>query len=176
MLVISQSLAQPRFSYDQAGNRVQRSSPPDLVLNLVLLQANFGANAAQNFVVNIFEVVGTATSSGTVELVVTAPVGYTLSFNNSITTINVFALGNQTVNNPNWTATNIVANRQITVKMNAGQYIAAGGSSALGFTITRTTANSGSTSSITASITNDSTLTYDSNSSNNIYARIINAL
>ncbi|MVM40330.1 hypothetical protein GO730_26220 [Spirosoma sp. HMF3257] len=60
--------------------------------------------------------------------------------------------------------------------MKSGVFIEAGGKASLGFSVTRTSANSGSTSSITVNVADDRTMTYDSNLSNNIYARIISGL
>ncbi|MVM37671.1 hypothetical protein GO730_08780 [Spirosoma sp. HMF3257] len=60
--------------------------------------------------------------------------------------------------------------------MNAGQFIAANATAKLGFTITRTSANAGSISNITINVNDDIPKTYDNNSLNNIYARIISGL
>ncbi|MVM37376.1 hypothetical protein GO730_06640 [Spirosoma sp. HMF3257] len=60
--------------------------------------------------------------------------------------------------------------------MNSGQFIGAGHQSSLGFQITRTTANSGSTASITVNVADDLTMSYDGNLKNNVYARIISGL
>ncbi|MVM42011.1 hypothetical protein GO730_37395 [Spirosoma sp. HMF3257] len=72
--------------------------------------------------------------------------------------------------------TRSLADRQLTLVMNSGQFIGAGHESTLGFQITRTTANPGSTSSITVNVKDDLTMQYDSNLSNNGYARIISGL
>lgn len=152
---------------------------PDLTPSLVLPQASFsGSGSVGNFVVSLFEVNGHPTSPASVSITVTAPVGYTLAFAPSITSINVSGGTNNpvTVNNANWTVTSTVDNRQISLVLKAGQLIGAGGTANLGFSITRTNANSGSTTNININVANDATNGYDSNITNNIYARIISAL
>jgi hypothetical protein len=150
---------------------------PDLTINLELPQANFAASGnASNFVVNVFEVAGLPTSSGNVTITLTAPVGYTLAFPPALTSITVSGGGTAVVHNAQWTVTNSLANRQLTLTMNAGAFISGGGESSLGFSITRTSANSGSTASITVNVADDLTMTYDGNLANNVYARIISGL
>ncbi|MVM38428.1 hypothetical protein GO730_14000 [Spirosoma sp. HMF3257] len=150
----------------------------DLTPILVLPQANFPAGGVGNFVVNIFEVKGLPTSMNKVAITITVPTGYTLSFVNSQTSILVSGgTGDPVaVDNSKWTVTATTAGIQLTLTMNSGQFIAAGDKATLGFSITRTTANSGSTSNITVNVNNDATKTYDGNSTNNVYARIINGL
>ena len=158
-------------------------TPPiaDLSPSIVLPQNNFtttGENSTRSFTVNVFETAGYATSSGNVAITITAPLGYTLAYNNALTSINVSGgtTNPVTVENPRWSVTNNVSDRQISLKMNAGQFIAAGGMSALGFTITRTQANSGSTANLGVNVTDDMSQTYDRNASNNVYSRIISSL
>ncbi|QMW00795.1 putative Ig domain-containing protein [Spirosoma foliorum] len=151
----------------------------DLTANILLPQAQFGASgtaAVGNFVVNVFEVGGLPTSSGNVTITVTAPIGYTIAFPASLTSIDVQNSGTVNVNNGQWTVTKSLANRQLSLTMNSGTFISGGGESSLGFTLTRTSANSGSTSSITVNVADDLTMTYDGNLSNNVYARIISGL
>ncbi|GAB4022417.1 PQQ-dependent sugar dehydrogenase [Spirosoma migulaei] len=152
---------------------------PDLTPSLVLPQASFSASGSVgNFVVSLFEVNGHPTSPASVSITVTAPLGYTLAFAPSITSINVSGGTSNpvTVSNANWTVTSTIDNRQISLVLKAGQLIGAGGMANLGFSITRTNANSGSTTSINVNVTNDASNGYDSNITNNIYARIISAL
>ncbi|GAB4056412.1 beta strand repeat-containing protein [Spirosoma litoris] len=151
----------------------------DLTANILLPQAQFGASgtaAVGNFVVNVFEVGGLPTSSGNVTITITAPIGYTLAFPPNLTSIDVQTSGTLNVNNGQWTVTKSLANRQLTLTMNSGAFISGGGESSLGFTLTRTSANSGSTSSITVNVADDLTMTYDGNLANNVYARIISGL
>ncbi|MVM38755.1 hypothetical protein GO730_16395 [Spirosoma sp. HMF3257] len=149
----------------------------DLTVTLELPQANFAApGSVGNFLVNVFEVAGLPTSSGNVRITLTAPVGYTLSFASSLTSIQVSGGSSVPIDNSQWTVTNSLANRQLTLMMNSGAFINGGGESSLGFSITRTNANSGSTASITVNVADDLTMTYDGNLSNNVYARVINGL
>ncbi|QMW01012.1 Ig-like domain-containing protein [Spirosoma foliorum] len=151
----------------------------DLTPTLVLPQANFPSSGSQgNFVVNLFEVAGLPTSLGNVAITITAPVGYSLTFDPAQTSINV--TGGETnpiaVKNTNWIQTNSLASRQISLMLKSDQLIPAGGQINIGFTLTRTTANSGSVSNITVNISDDATMLYDGNPFNNVYARIINSL
>ncbi|GAB4045592.1 beta strand repeat-containing protein [Spirosoma litoris] len=151
----------------------------DLTVTLDLPEANFtssGTASVGNFVVNVYEVGGLPTSSGNVRITVTVPVGYTLSFAPGQTSINVTGGTTTTVNNSQWTVSNTLAGRQMTLTMNSGAFISAGGTSRLGFSITRTTASSGSTSNITVNVADDLTMSYDANLANNGYARIISGL
>ncbi|GAB4020469.1 hypothetical protein GCM10028808_61720 [Spirosoma migulaei] len=151
----------------------------DLTPTLVLPQANFAAiGSVANLVVNLFEVAGLPTTMSNVAITITAPAGYTISFDPSSTRINVLG-GTENpvaIDNSNWLVTSSLANRQLSLVMKANQFIGAGGKVALGFSVTRTSANSGSTSTITVNISDDATKGYDGNTANNVYARIINGL
>ncbi|MVM39572.1 hypothetical protein GO730_21465 [Spirosoma sp. HMF3257] len=157
-----------------------RDISPDLSPNISLPQSNFSTapNNVRNFVVNIFEVGGQSTSNGTITMTTVVPTGYTLAFNGALTSIVVTGGDNTpvTIDNTKWTLINNVANQQISLRMNAGQFIPAGSKATLGFTVTRTSANSGSVSSITTNISNDAIRTYDGNSVNNVYSRIVSGL
>ncbi|QDK77716.1 sialate O-acetylesterase [Spirosoma sp. KCTC 42546] len=161
---------------------IQQTGPvvsSDLTINLDLPQANFAtAGNVDNFVVNVFEVAGLPTSSGNVRVNITVPVGYSLSFASSLTNINVSggAYNPVAVDNSQWTATPLVADRQLTLTMNAGTFIPGNGKSSLGFSIIRTTANPGSAANITVNVADDPTKSYDSNLSNNVYVRVISGL
>ncbi|GAB4056079.1 NHL domain-containing protein [Spirosoma litoris] len=150
----------------------------DLSPTIDLPQANFPIGSTSNFLVNVFEVNGLPTSMNNVVITITAPTGYTLSFANSLTSI-IVSGGSSTpveVDNTKWTVTSMTSGVQLTLTINSGQFIAAKGKATLGFSLSRTTANSGSTSSITVNVKNDAAKTYDGNSTNNVYARIINGL
>ncbi|WP_460973832.1 beta strand repeat-containing protein, partial [Spirosoma migulaei] len=151
---------------------------PDLTPVIDLPQANFAATSpdnTRNFVVNIFEVGGQSTSSGNVAITLSAPTGYTIAFSSSITSISVSGGTTTPVDNTKWTETSNNG-LQISLTINAGQFIAANATAKLGFTITRTTANTGSASNITVNVNDDATHTYDGNPLNNVYARIITGL
>ncbi|QDK80150.1 hypothetical protein EXU85_16685 [Spirosoma sp. KCTC 42546] len=151
----------------------------DLTINLDLPQANFASSGSiENFVVNIFELAGLPTSSGNIRITITAPVGYTLAFDMGLTSINVSGGEHNpvTVNNAQWMVSQSVANRQLSLTMNSGAFISGGGASSLGFSITRTVANSGSVGNITVNVADDLTVGYDSNLINNVYARVISGL
>ncbi|QDK77247.1 hypothetical protein EXU85_01010 [Spirosoma sp. KCTC 42546] len=153
----------------------------DLSPTVDLPQANFdvsGPDATRNFIVTIGEVGGLATTAGTIVITMTAPAGYTVSFDNTLTSINVTDGSNNpvTVANTKWTVTSNVADRQLSLRINSGQLIGAGGQAVLGFSITRTTANSGSVSNIIVNVQDDGANNYDSNSANNVYSRIVTGL
>jgi hypothetical protein len=162
-------------------NRVNGvASAPDLTPIIDLPQANFASapDNVRDFVVNVFELTGNPTSSGNVAITISAPAGYTISFTSSITSINVTGGSSNPVgvDNTKWTITTNNGGQQISLIINAGQFIAANGTAKLGFTIVRTTANSGSASNITVNVNDDATHTYDGNPINNVYARIISSL
>jgi len=155
--------------------------PPDLTPTIVLPLANFtatGLNSTRFFIVNVFEVLGQATSSGSAVITITAPLGFTLAYSNVLSSIEVSGgIANPVlVDNTKWAVMSNPSDRQYTLKLNAGQVISALGTATLGFTITRTTANTGSSSNITVNVSDDPTNGYDSNPLNNIYARIITGL
>ncbi|GAB3738422.1 endonuclease/exonuclease/phosphatase family protein [Spirosoma lituiforme] len=155
---------------------------PDLSPIIRLPQANFtasGDDAVRNFIVELTEYGGQATSSGNIVITITAPLGYSLDYDNSRTTINVS--GGTTnpvpVTNTNWSITSGASgSRQLSLTIKAGQAISALSTATLGFTITRTSASSASTSNLTINVNDDATKTYDGNSTNNIFVRNINAL
>ncbi|MVM40583.1 hypothetical protein GO730_27765 [Spirosoma sp. HMF3257] len=152
---------------------------PDLTPTIYMPQANFAVapNNVRDFVVNVEELVGQPTSRGNVAITITVPTGYTVSFSTAITSINVTdgTSNPVAVDNTKWTITG-GNNQQISLLINADQFIAAKTTARLGFTATRTNANSGSVSNITVNVTNDATHTYDGNPLNNVYARIISGL
>ncbi|QDK81153.1 hypothetical protein EXU85_22060 [Spirosoma sp. KCTC 42546] len=151
----------------------------DLSPTLLLPQANFPAAGSEvNLVVAVAEVGGFPTSLGNVSITITVPTGFTVSYDPSLTAINVTGGENNPVmvNNSEWRITSNTSNQQIRLTINEGLFIAANATTNLGFTVTRTSANSGSTSNITVNVANDKTKTFDGNSANNIYARIISGL
>jgi len=154
---------------------------PDLTPIIVLPQANFtatGLNSIRSFIVNVFEVRGQSTSVGNVVITITAPLGFTLAYSNVLTSINVSGGVDSPVlvDNTKWSVMSNPSDRQYTLKLNAGQVISSLGTTTLGFSITRTTANTGSSSNITVNVSDDPTNSYDINPLNNIYARIITGL
>lgn len=152
---------------------------PDLTPIIVLPLGNFTNSSPENgrnLVVTLFEVDGYSTAAGKVAFTITAPLGYSIAFSNSITSIDVSGGNTTSVNNTNWTLTDNQGNQQLSLVMNNGNNIVANGKQNIGFTITRTSANSGSTSNITININDDVSKAYDGNPLNNIYVRIISGL
>ncbi|QMW03026.1 Ig-like domain-containing protein [Spirosoma foliorum] len=150
----------------------------DLTPIIIMPQANFpAAGSVVDFLVRVSEVSGLPTSMGNVTIVITAPVGYMILFNQFISNIDVSGGNvNVPVNNVNWNTTADLAGRQLSLTMKAGQFIEAGGASILGVSIIRTTASSGSISNISVAVQNDISKEYDGVLSNNVYARVINGL
>lgn len=179
---IAKDLAQANFKkFRSEVVSLGASQQHDLSPTVDLPQANFaasGSDATRNFIVTIGEVGGLPTAAGTIVITITAPTGYTVAFDNTLTSINVTDGSNNpvTVANTNWTVTNNVADRQLSLSITSGQLIGAGGQAVLGFSITRTTANSGSVSNIIVNVQDDGANTYDSNAANNVYSRIITGL
>ncbi|WP_168207871.1 hypothetical protein [Spirosoma sp. KCTC 42546] len=148
---------------------------PDLSPTLTLPQANFAASgpeATRNFTINLYEVGHVPTASGTVVITLTAPTGYSLAFSNTLTSLLVSGGGNTpiAVQNSKFHVTNNIGNQQLTLTINSGEGIGADSQLILGFSMTRTSANSGSLSNITVNVANDG------NPTNNVYARIITGL
>ncbi|CCH56982.1 glycosyl hydrolase family 98 putative carbohydrate binding module [Fibrisoma limi BUZ 3] len=157
-----------------------RNTTPDLTPIITLPAANFspsGIDTSKNLTIRIYEGAGQNTSSGNVVIAVTAPAGYSLSYNSTLTSIDVSGGGTVAIDNTKWVVTSNVTNgSQIVLNIKPGQFIPANGSSFLGFTLTRIGANSGSVSSVTTNIFDDPSQSYDGNSQNNIFVRVINAL
>jgi parallel beta-helix repeat protein len=150
---------------------------PDLTPIISLPSANFtitGSDATKNFTVKIFEISG-LNAYGNILINITAPLGYTLNYNNNITTIDVSGGSVVTVDNTKWKS-NVNNGIQLILTINNGEYIPANSNATLGFTITRNYANSNSTSNLSVNVNDDSYKTYDSNNTNNIYVRSLNAL
>ncbi|GAB4032001.1 hypothetical protein GCM10028809_29330 [Spirosoma gilvum] len=152
------------------------SPGPDLSPTIDMPDGKFPANGSLNFVVNLYETGRIPTTPGSVTITLTVPVGYSVSFDQSLTSIYLTESRSPSVSNGFWQISNLVGSQQLSLVMMAGQSIPAGASSVVGFTATRTTANSGSVSNITVNVADDATNGYDVNRLNNIYARIIMGL
>ncbi|AUD02481.1 beta strand repeat-containing protein [Spirosoma pollinicola] len=155
-------------------------SRPDLTPIIRLPLTNFtasGPNSSRQFTVELTEVNGQSTSSGNIVFTIGVPLGYTLTFDNTLTSINVSGGFNNpvVVDNTKWTPT-ASNSRQITLIIAAGQFISANGVATIGFTATRAGANTGNLSNITTNISVDNTGTYDTNPLNNVYALSVNSL
>ncbi|WP_080059331.1 DUF5689 domain-containing protein [Spirosoma aerolatum] len=162
---------------------VTATNGPDISPTITLIQSQFAASApnnARNFVVNLYEVGYHSTASGQLTITLSVPTGYTLTFDGTLTSTSVLDASNVSndvaVDNTNWDVISSVDGQQITLKMKAGQFLDANTQRNVGFSLTRTTANSGSVSNITVNVANDSGSVYDVNATNNIYARIISGL
>ncbi|GAB3034163.1 hypothetical protein GCM10027185_40010 [Spirosoma pulveris] len=155
----------------------QAAPTVDLTPSLTLPQANFaatGAEAIRNFTISLVETGGQPTATGATVITITIPLGYAIAFNSAATSIAVTGGTTTTVNNANWNLTTS-SDLQLTLTMKPGQSIGASGQSTLGFTITRSGASKGS-ANITVNVNDDAGQTYDVNTANNIFARVINAL
>ncbi|WP_080055319.1 Ig-like domain-containing protein [Spirosoma aerolatum] len=150
---------------------------PDLSAILSLPNGNFSIGESKGLLVQLQEVNG-AVSSGAIVITISVPTGYSVSFDNTLTSLNVSGGSNNpvTIQNNKWHVSNTIAGQQLSLAINGGESIGANTTLKLGLTITRTTANGGSTSNITINVANDGGGIYDVNRLNNIYARIINGL
>ncbi|WP_083928233.1 FG-GAP-like repeat-containing protein [Spirosoma panaciterrae] len=152
---------------------------PDLTPVIILPNSNFPVgNAQKQFIVSVQEVGWLPTAPTPIAITVSVPTGYMLSFSATLPTINVSGGSSNPVpvDNANWSVSNDLSGQQLTIMLNSGQVIEAGSQRVLGFTLTRTTANSGSVSNITVNVTDDQGRLYDINPGNNVYARIISGL
>ncbi len=152
-------------------------SGPDLTAIVSLPDANFPAGGSKDLLVQVQEVNGSI-ASGNIVITITVPTGYSVSFDNTLTSFTVSGGGSDlvSVDNTKWQQSSNLAGQQISLTINSGQSIAARSTMNLGFTITRTSANSGSASNLTVNIADDSSGGYDVNRLNNVYARIITGL
>ncbi|GAB3022102.1 LamG-like jellyroll fold domain-containing protein [Spirosoma pulveris] len=160
-----------------ASAAISVTSAVDLTPSLTLPQANFasgGAQASRNFTVSVVETGGQPTAAGSIRITITLPLGYTIAFNNSLTTLEVTGGSVTALNNADWELT-ASAELQLSLRIKPGQAIGARGLSTLGFTITRSGASKGA-ANITVNVADDVSQTYDVNPANNVYARVINAL
>ncbi|WP_461074182.1 beta strand repeat-containing protein, partial [Spirosoma horti] len=151
----------------------------DLTPILSLPQGNFAASGPEsihNLTMTIAEQAGKATN-GVIVLTLTPPLGYSLSFDPTLTSINV--TGGTTnpvgVNNAMWEvrASNSL---QLTLASKPGQRIGARGESVIGLSLSRSPVASAGTANLTVNVNDDPTGQYDANPTNNIYARILNSL
>ena len=159
---------------------VQDVLVPDLTPTITLGDGQFlEPNDIKNFVVNIVNLVRVATTSPIRIRVAVSP-GYELqAFDPNLTTTQVPGEdGAITVRNQDWVLT---ASSPTTYDLQTKPGVSlTGGSlatslSQIGLAIKRTTATDNSTGNITVTILRDNTMTYDSNTANNLYVRIISA-
>lgn len=158
---------------------VLATNGPDLTPNISLPDAVFpAAPSSKDFVVQLFEVGWLPTSSGSITITLTAPYGYTLSYDGSISTLNVTGgLANPvSVQNSLWQVSSKQGGEQLSLSIQAGALISAHGVATIGLTITRTLANAGSVSNLMVNVQDDTGRTYDINAANNIYVRVLNGL
>ncbi|MFT3933610.1 MAG: tandem-95 repeat protein [Chitinophagaceae bacterium] len=152
-------------------------SAPDLTPAIRLGDNSFITNTSKDFVVEIDEINNVATASGIAAIRITVPVGYQLSTYNSTQSVATPAgLAAVTVNNSNWQVVGTPTATSISLRMVPGANIKAGGFSLIGLTVTRIEKAGASSGNITVSIFGDATKTYDSNSLNNSYSRIVAGL
>ncbi|WP_020599170.1 LamG domain-containing protein [Spirosoma panaciterrae] len=148
---------------------------PDLSAIISLPDANFPAGSSKNLLMQLQEVNGSP-ATGNITITITVPTGYSVSFDNTLTSFTVSGGGAGSVDNTKWHQSNNVASQQVSITINGGQSVGAKTTMNLGFTVRRTSANAGSVSNITVNIADDSSGSYDVNRLNNVYARIISGL
>ena len=135
-------------------------------------------NSERRLSVEIQEVKSIATDISATEFSITVPAGYSVVFDPAQTSITISGGAATTVENANWEIiSTALAGRRLNFKAKTGVKINPLEKAVLGFTIKRTVATgSGSTPVITVNIKDDPNKTYDGNSANNIFTRIINTL
>ncbi|GAB4024576.1 hypothetical protein GCM10028809_02080 [Spirosoma gilvum] len=148
---------------------------PDLTAIMSLPDGNFQAGESKGLLMQVQEVNG-STASGSIIITITVPVGYSVSFDNSLTSINVSGGSTVAVQNNKWHVSSNIVGQQLSLVLNGGESVTASTTLNVGFLITRTTANAGSTSNITINVADDSAGSYDVNRLNNVYSRIISGL
>lgn len=136
-------------------------------------------NSERRLSVEIQEVKSIATDISATEFSITVPAGYSVVFDPAQTSITISGGAATTVENANWEIiSTALSGRRLNFKAKTGVKINPLEKAVLGFTIKRTigTTGSGSTPVITVNIKDDPNKTYDGNSANNIFTRIINTL
>lgn len=148
---------------------------PDLSSILNLPSSSFSAGETKGLLMQVQEVNG-ATATGNIVVTITVPVGYSVSFDNTLTSFSVSGGSTTSVQNTQWHISSRVTGQSLSIAINGGQSVEANSTMNLGFSITRSSANSGSVSNVTVNVANDSSGSYDVNRFNNVYARIITGL
>lgn len=158
---------------------VTATNGPDLTPSIYMPDATFDQSATPKYLlVQLFEVGWIPTAPGSVTITITAPLGYSLTFDASQTTASIAGGTNNpvAVNNTGWQLISNQNGQQLTLQQQAGVFIRAGSQSVLGLGLIRTNANGGSISNLTINVSDDTTNSYDRFSQNNVYTRILNAL
>ena len=147
---------------------------PDLTPVIDLPSNLFAAGETKNVIVYIQEILNFATSNGTIIFRFTVPPGYELQpYNEALTSIAPTGGILTDVTNSKWAVAGLQNGRSINLKAIPGIGIGGGGVSFLGLKIKRTTILPNSVSNIVMNIFADSTGTYDTNTANNLYNRVI---
>ncbi|OJW71238.1 FG-GAP repeat protein [Spirosoma sp. 48-14] len=147
---------------------------PDLSAIITMPSGNFSSEETKGLLMQLQEVNG-STASGAVVVTITVPTGYSVSFDNTLTSIQVSGGSLVSVANGKWTLSGSVGSQQLRISLNGGESIGGHSTMDVGFWVSRTSANGGSRSNITISVADDSSGSYDVNRLNNIYARVITA-
>ena len=96
MLATQTIMAQASFEYDQAGNRVRRTSPPDLTPIMAISPSTIFGTKPIQVILKVYELNGIATT-GPITIRISKDSQIQLTFNPTATSLN----GN-TLNNSNW--------------------------------------------------------------------------
>ena len=148
---------------------------PDLSPLINMPSGNFAPGETKGMLIQLQEVNG-GNATGNLLITITVPTGYSISFDNTLTSLNVSGGSSVNVQNPKWQISNTVASQQLSLRLNGGESVGPRSTMNIGVFVSRTSANGGSYSNITISVADDSGGTYDVNRLNNIYARIINGI
>lgn len=148
-------------------------SGADITPGIRLIDPNFAPGESKNFVVMFSEVKSQATQSQ-IAFNVTVPLGYTVTFNDTLQSTTVALLGTVPVSNRSWAKFPHSAN-DVDLQSFSSFFIPAASQTYVGFTITRSSSIAGSVANIVVNIYEDPTSTYDSNPSNNLSSRVITA-
>ena len=147
---------------------------PDLTPVIDLPSNLFAAGETKNVVVYLQEILNFATSNGTVVFRFTVPPGYELQpYNVALTSLAPTGGVLTNVTNDKWSVVGAQNGRSINLKAIPGIGIAGGGVTFIGFKIKRTTILPNSVSNIVMNIFADPSGTYDTNTANNLYNRVI---
>lgn len=149
---------------------------PDLTPVIELPSNIFDAGEIKDVVVYVEEILNFATSNGTVAFSFTVPPGFQLqAYDGTLATVAPTGGTLENVGNAQWSVVGAQNGHNVNLQAKAGVKIAGHGVSFVGFRVKRTTALTNFVSNLLVNIYADPSGTYDTNTANNLYSRVISA-
>ena len=149
---------------------------PDLTPVIELPSNIFDAGEVKDVVVYVEEILNFPTSNGTVAFNFTAPPGFQLqAYDGTLASVSPTGGALEQVGNALWSVVGTQNGHNVSLQAKAGVNIAGHGVSFVGFRVKRTTALPNFVSNLLVNIYADPSGTYDTNTANNFYNRVISA-